>query len=268
MTNLTNQDALQPYFEYIPPTPIGVIRKYGKKCPLCDSLMDYVSTTCGRCRFLKNRSPIDENIYIVEGDKCRKIPLNNGFYSIVNAELYEYLMQWRWRAYRYSPHKSPHVVTDSLLDSPIGKQRHKTVRMHHVIMKAPSFVMFDHKNLDTFDNRRSNLRKCNNRQNVQNRGLPRNNTSGYKGVTKQTHYDAWVSIIGVDGKRINLGTYPTPLEAAIVRDFAALKYHGEFACLNFPREIYLKVTTDGADGVPNDLEKISGSLLSAICESR
>ena len=84
----------------------------------------------------------------------------------------------------------------------------------------------DHKNGNTLDNRKCNLRICTLKENVRNRKLCQNNTTGYKSVTKvRGRYRAR---IGVDDKRIHLGYFDTPQQAHQAYCVAAKKYYGEF----------------------------------------
>lgn len=106
----------------------------------------------------------------------------------------------------------------------------KRIKMHRFITNAPPTKQVDHINGNGLDNRRANLRLCDNRQNCQNR----HNALGisqYKGVGY--HYGKWRARIGVNGKRIHLGAYLTETEAALAYDAAARKYFGEFARCNF-----------------------------------
>lgn len=86
----------------------------------------------------------------------------------------------------------------------------------------------------TLDNRRSNLRLATRAQNQQNQGLDVTNTSGYKGIYWHQHNKSWKASIRQNGKRISLGYFATPEEAARAYDKAAKELHGEFAYLNFP----------------------------------
>lgn len=98
----------------------------------------------------------------------------------------------------------------------------------------------DHINGNRLDNRRENLRVVTNRQNLLNRRLQDNNTSGYRGVSHyngQAHKDIkkrWTAEIKVMGKRKHLGYYLTAEDAARAYDKAARELNGEFAMLNFP----------------------------------
>ena len=100
----------------------------------------------------------------------------------------------------------------------------------------PSGVL-DHINGDTFDNRIVNLRDVNLNQNSQNRRTI--SCSKYKGVqAENSNKNPWKARIRVDGQLKHLGMFKTAEQAAKAYDAAATEYFGEFACLNFPREIY------------------------------
>lgn len=70
----------------------------------------------------------------------------------------------------------------------------------------------DHINRNKLDNRKSNLRICNRSINMQNRGVNKNNTSGYKGIyiNKSGKYVAHCQI---NKTRKSLGAYKTLEEA-------------------------------------------------------
>ena len=57
-------------------------------------------------------------------------------------------------------------------------------KMHQVITSKQNNLVPDHKNNNTFDNRKCNLRMVTNRQNCLNRSLQSNNTTGFPGIAK------------------------------------------------------------------------------------
>ena len=103
------------------------------------------------------------------------------------------------------------------------------LHMHTLIadVKGP-----DHVNRNGLDNRRINLRTANQSQNCANQGVPSNNTSGYKGVTRNRANRKWKAQINVNGQYIYLGTFDDSAEAARAYNEAALEHFGEFAWLN------------------------------------
>jgi hypothetical protein len=87
----------------------------------------------------------------------------------------------------------------------------------------------DHKDQDKANNRWKNLRRATDSQNQANRKTPKNNTSGYKGVSWHTHYGKYVASIEVRGKAIWLGSHDSKELAAAAYLVAAKKYFGKFA---------------------------------------
>src|SRR5690242_4569803 len=64
-----------------------------------------------------------------------------------------------------------------------------TLRLHRLIY--PEFKMIDHKNRNGLDNREINLRETTYQQNMLNRKLFKNNTSGYNGISFNKRENAW-----------------------------------------------------------------------------
>lgn len=112
----------------------------------------------------------------------------------------------------------------------------KTTFMHRLIAKDPKGKMVDHKDGDSLNNQRSNLRPCDAKGNMRNRPKPKSNTSGYKGVSRSRRtVKPWKAEIHLGEKTIHIGTFETREFAAKAYDNAAIKLHGEFARLNFPQ---------------------------------
>lgn len=102
--------------------------------------------------------------------------------------------------------------------------------MHRMLCGTGSEVI-DHIDGNGLNNQRSNLRPCTQSQNLANMRLSKHNTSGYKGVCK-TSRGTFHAGIYVNNKRIHIGVFKTPIEAALAYNKAAQKYHGNFARLN------------------------------------
>jgi AP2 domain len=156
--------------------------------------------------------------------KCL-IPLTQGQNAIVDASDFDWLSQWKWWACWSSLTRSFYAV---------GWINKKRTRMHRLILGCVKRERCDHRNRDTLDNRRQNLRKATHAENIRNRQRQKNNTSGFKGVTWDEYWGKWRVRIGYAGRRIHIGRFQSAKEAAHAYDDAAKKLHGEFACLNCP----------------------------------
>jgi hypothetical protein len=109
----------------------------------------------------------------------------------------------------------------------------KNVLMHRLIMRPMQGAEVDHIDHDGLNNRRSNLRICEHKQNLKNLKRRRaGKSSPYKGVSFEKQTGRWKAQISVDGKNLNLGRFLTEHEAARVYNEAALRLHGEYAETN------------------------------------
>ena len=162
------------------------------------------------------------------GQALRKIPLGEGKFTIVEPVDFYQVNRFNWCA----KENGPRTYAVRLVDD--SHNRTKILSMHREIMGAPAGMLVDHRNRDTLDNRRENLRLATHSQNQFNKGkTTRKTTSRFIGVFFEKYSGRWVARTTVEGKRIWLGRFDSEIEAARVYDEAAKKYHGEFAQLNF-----------------------------------
>lgn len=91
--------------------------------------------------------------------------------------------------------------------------RSGNVYLHmEVLTPKPGFTI-DHRNRDTLDCRRSNLRHATKREQARNRGKRRDGDCPYPGVGRHKTTGRWRARIVHEGKRIALGMFDTPEEA-------------------------------------------------------
>lgn len=105
----------------------------------------------------------------------------------------------------------------------------KVVKMHRFIMGVTdASVIVDHKNKDTHDNRKCNLRACSCADNARNKSVSKGCKSGHLGIrrTKDGRFNVRIT---KDRKEIHVGNYTTIEDAIRARENAEIKYHGEFA---------------------------------------
>lgn len=160
----------------------------------------------------------------------REIPLPGGWIVLVDDEDYDYLTRWRWKL----SGKSLHGRVMRSVRKPEGKWG--GVYLHVEVAKRQEIwvpgLEIDHRDRDIFNNRRFNLRAATHQQNGLNQGIRKTNSSGYKGVSWCRHSRSWVAQIRENQKVVYLGRYPTPEEAALAYNAAAIRCGGEFAFLN------------------------------------
>jgi len=104
----------------------------------------------------------------------------------------------------------------------------KVVLLHRFIMDANSNSIVDHKNQNTLDNRRENLRVCSRAQNNRNRTRNTNNISGYKGVSYYKRHKAWVSKDFCQWKTLVFGI----IQGAVVGHIRLIVWHPQNIMVN------------------------------------
>lgn len=112
-----------------------------------------------------------------------------------------------------------------------------------------SYLIFgrycDHKNRNTFDNRKDNLRNATFAENAQNRSKQSNNKSGVIGVHFNRRKSKWTAQINANKKRKWIGDYSSFHDAVVARLEAELKYYGiDFAPQRYLFEQYKIDTGD------------------------
>lgn len=98
-----------------------------------------------------------------------------------------------------------------------------------IILDTPKGLIAEHKNHNTLDNRRRNLRNATRSQNMWNRKRT-HGKSKYKGV--HAFRKKWQAQIHFNNKIVKNKVCKTQREAALLYNKWAKEFFGEFACLN------------------------------------
>ena len=157
------------------------------------------------------------------------IELTRGQIAFVDEYDLSALSAWKWFAWRSN--SGAFYAARSIVVNGI-RQR---VYMHRQILGlTPGDGKYgDHKNGDTLDNRRGNLRTANPSQSAENR-ISYANTSGFRGVSWCKSKNKWEAQLKQNRKKIHHSRHKSAIDAARAYDAAAKEAFGEFAILNFP----------------------------------
>lgn len=157
-------------------------------------------------------------------------------YAKVDVEDFELLKLFFWGASGGSDKATSNnrhlrcrgwLMSDYLMDKDMNILRDKLQRQGNSPKRPRDMnnkVVVDHRNGDTLDNRKGNLRVCTFRENLVNRGKKHNTTSQFKGVYKR----------GGKWQTNFIAVSDTEEEAAKMWDSFAKIAHGPYARLNFP----------------------------------
>ena len=165
------------------------------------------------------------------------IPLTQGKFALLD-DMDVDLAKFRWFARR------------DKMNWYAGKNSSRTngrglIHMHRVIMERKIGYTLsksdrvDHLDHDGLNNTRDNLRLATNAGNQYNQRCTRLKkiSSQYKGVAWYKRHSTWRAQINCKQIVYHLGYFENEIDAALAYDKAASKYFGEFANLNFPKEV-------------------------------
>lgn len=109
----------------------------------------------------------------------------------------------------------------------VRRQGKKTLRMHREVIGARSGMLVDHRNGNTLDNRRENLRECSYGHSVLNTRAHSRSKTGVKGVVR--FRDKYRATIQFRGKWKHIGLFETLEAAKEAYMDASLEMHGAFS---------------------------------------
>lgn len=170
-----------------------------------------------------------KNVVVVVGDTA-EIELTQGKKVTVDIVDLPKVTEYNWRAYRsrsYSDGKLPLFYAAASVPAPHTKTKQTTLYMHRLIVGCRGRV--DHINNDGLDNRRANLRECEQYQNLANSRKRQDNTTGFKGVWWCKRKQRFVAEIKHQGKKYWLGQFTTAEEAGAAYRRGTERLNGEFA---------------------------------------
>ena len=156
-----------------------------------------------------------------------EIPLTKKYVAIIDLEDFERVSQYKWYAAKWKGN----VYAKANIRNNDGVK--KPVRMHRFLLGVTDpNIKVDHRDRNSLNNQKSNLRICTQAENTRNRGMDRRNVTGYKGPVWDKTNNRWSVCITFNYKTIRIGRYDTLEEAARAYNVKAKELFGEFAVLN------------------------------------
>lgn len=151
------------------------------------------------------------------------VPLTQGLFAIIDAADVPIVEGVAWTAT-----KDSRGVAYAVTHRYRNNGRSTAIRMHRILLDAPAGMDVDHIDMDTLNNRRSNLRICSRSQNLANKNVRSDSSSGVKGVFRHPN-GRFRAKIKFEGRQIHIGYFSTPEEAAAAYKTEAVRLFGEFA---------------------------------------
>lgn len=154
----------------------------------------------------------------------KEIKLTQGKAALVDDADFQWLNQWKW----YAQNTKSGFYAIRRVGHAGG-----IICMHRLILGLiKPKQKADHKDRDTLNNQRSNLRIATHAENMSNRRVFKNSSSKYLGVHWFKRDKKWYATITKDNKKQTIGSFSEEDQAALAYNEAAKRLHGEFANLN------------------------------------
>lgn len=207
--------------------------RYLCKCD-CDNICSVVSSdlrnghsqSCGCLGIEKSikrsrETNIKQNKYEFLETHCLIFDIKNIHSTMISIEDYEKVSKYCWS-------KSSHGYWVAKTKNPNDSK--EIIQLHQLICQLKdgeydkSQLEPDHLNRNRSDNTRENLELKSRAENMKNKSIMSNNTSGKAGVSWAKDRNKWGSHIRVNGKSLSLGYYIEKQDAINARLEAEIKY--------------------------------------------
>lgn len=170
-----------------------------------------------RLQLSNQKQSYRNNYRAVKGEL--EYPIRGNEITLIDAVDLELVKSYPWHALK------GHHTTYAIVPG-------KTIYLHRLLLNPSPAMTVDHINGNGLDNRRKNLRIATRAQNQWHRGPTVKNPLGLKGVRRDGK--RFVAGIRANNAYFHLGTFDSPLEAALAYNDAALSHHGPFGYINLP----------------------------------
>ena len=147
---------------------------------------------------------------------------------IIDTEDLDKIKDMCWHAGWRNKFKKYYIEYTKYLGIINGKPFYKTIFLHDYIMNMIHGEKIDHISGDTLDNRKENLRKITNSNNLKNRDRKNiNNSTGHRNVSFTG--GLYIVQLQIDGKNKRLASFDSVEEAGKFAEEMRKKYYGEFS---------------------------------------
>lgn len=140
--------------------------------------------------------------------RFKHVPLYDGGQALVDLKDYFLACSFKW--YRQHGRYTSYARANGKMKNGI---KGPPIYLHRVIMAAKKGTEVDHKNGNGLDCRRSNMKVTTRRGNAYNSKVPKNSTTGIKGVTWSKHAGKYMAKIKIQGHQTYLGYFTNPNKA-------------------------------------------------------
>jgi len=174
------------------------------------------------------------NKYIINGNITKiimKTAKDEEVITVIDTEDLEYVKSFglRW-CIKNSKNTKTQYARATKWELVNGEPKLITYCLHILLLNAKKGEYVDHRNHDTLDNRKDNLRITTNSNNTKNRKSKNsNNSSGYRNVLFDKQRGLWLVRLQINKKGKTLGEFTDVHEAGKFAEEMRQKYYGKFA---------------------------------------
>ena len=145
------------------------------------------------------------------------IKLTQGYSTIVDDKDFYIVKKYKW-------HAENHLESIRVYGWVDGK----SVTLSNLLLNPQKGMEVDHINGNPLDNRRENLRVCTHAENMFNKKIYKNNSSGIKGIYFDNRKNRWCAQLIKNNKKVFRKTYKSKTEASEGYKNAAHLYFGKY----------------------------------------